>query len=147
MRYTVSALHFSSFTRWLQMPLMVVYGMPLILERRYWLMPLCCQSVIKSIRAGEAKRTSLRRAEYPFCEPGGADSLHRLHTNRRSVGTHTPSVLLPPESAGNSRSQPFPASASAKGITHETLSAKSCATKPTVSLDSSVGQGARAPVG
>ena len=110
-------------------------------------MPLCCQSIIKSIRAGGTKRTSLRRVIYPFCEPGGADSLHRLHTNRRSVGTHTPPVLLPPESARSSRSHPFPAAASAKGITHETLPAKSCATKPPVSLDSSVGQGARAPVG
>ena len=61
--------------------------------------------------------------------------------------THTPPVLLPPESDRSSRSHPFPASASAKGITHETLPAKSCATKPLVSLDSSGQQGTRAPVG
>ena len=40
---------------------------------------------------------------------------------------------------------PFPLPAGSKGITHETLPAKSCATKPPVSLDSSGQQGEPAP--
>ena len=84
---------------------------------------------------------SRRRALYTFCSPGDAARLrsstrallHRLHPKNEypqaSRACKYPSFCCRRKRSVRYGDSPFPASAVAKGITHQTLRAKSCANR------------------